>query len=1743
MNFKQRNLRGFTIAKCYFNVGEYNRALHYVSTYLSIKSDSPQAYRMQGQCYEKLGKLELALQSYQTSLQLAINQPDLITDVCKLFLATDLSLSQSKARHWCNQAKALNIQNETVLNLNLLLASRDSNTIGGEQVEQLIKTEIIARPNDIALYIRLVKFYTDNGRIDEAFTYVCDVETKDRDIFVLSLDWQNSVAQMLTKYKMFAKDYVQNWKYWLLLITSLERQLFLNLCTDSPATHSAQSIIIDCTDLLLEFDHQLNLASKYVPNVWSMPEFAAQFMTHFRGQFCLHAATLLFKKELVRSAHWRETTRTALPLLLLAYNCGRAKAPDQSNTDTLNLIDVWRRNGAFRCSQAGRTILGCIDDTTKAAANSVIANIRKICLDKNGWHTAEQLLTHIRQMCSDTDWRKSIFKALFNTVNVQKLKASFFMQCTQNAEPIYELPEVCDLEYDEEISQWLNPSALSHIIYLSMNVVNDVDKRNVVFNGLTFSISTLNNCGAETLNQLDVDSFMHAATIQAMRKFEVERNAYDFDNKDYASATRPKWLPYANVATKLCGSDEQAQWWRMAYKLFKNTIAANESSDVRTVVQYGIETVRGVGGPKMDPIIAFRLATHFCKLAKMEPKTERTFLEARAESLYKYGLQQIKRDGGCHRIDTYRKYYFKYAVSNANENEQELNALAEEAITFLAGRYFQAENYEECIDELSNVTLPVATYFQAQAYRLMNESNKTPKKNKRAYIEKAKECLNLTLALLEHPSFQKSSALKLVVHSDMAQLQQQQQQLVAKADTSSFLNGSNSVVEDFLNDSLTSVRHRRDGSGAAATPMAAVQPNVVELENLVRKMMETLTLVRDEIVDVKNEVGDIKTDMISIRTKLNSIEEQVNKKQDTNSVDPSGVLDDYFIIEDELNNQGYMSGSSMYPNYSQQQRIHTPNQMIPPMMGGGGGGGSTASHHQQAAAANAAAMSAMQPYNNQFYNGVYQMGLNPYHAAIMSQPRVGYQYPEQALAYQQTTSSLPDPRNSVLGLLTQPPAITPVPLPLQQQSIPQIPLQGAPILQAPPPPQLSITTPSTISATVPTNQSNLLRTWNSSYNTPVDKSLPANVVITNSDPLPVQTAVTAQPTLSVTIPSHHIKNNPPIAQTLEPFAAQANLFALNHQQSDSLTAGSAVAPNADRKDTPSKDTQPKSIFNSFSSTPITTPNQKATAKDDVTTTVAPKPTTPFANFSFSTNTQSDKPLNSIFSNLNKFSAANVSPATSATIPVTTIAANTSRDDVDDYVPTAQFEPVIELPDLVEVTTGEENETIKFEHRAKLMRYDKEIKEWKERGIGNIKVLVNKDDPKKVRLLMRRDQVLKLCCNQMLAKDTQFTAMPKLDTALTWYGQDYSDNELQIELFAIRFKAAAVCKQFHDSILDAQKGMMTAKDETIAAVDAPKPTKSIGEKKKDAKVTTCAVPSTGGFGDKFKPIVGSWTCDCCYVSNKADSSVCLSCNTTKPSSGKTESTTVIDKPKSTGSASNNGFGDLFKPKTGSWSCKQCYISNDAAVVYCVACESPKDDSVAKKEPKGLQLSTSTKFSFGMPAAAAAASTESQQPTFSFGNASQAGTTNTTAVSSSSSIGSGFSFGQPQAASTTVSSATLVTSSGFSFGTFTAMTTTNAASGLAFGQSATTTKIATTENSATTFIDTSIPTASESATILAPKESFSFVFKPKASIVSKAKSPVKSNISGTEDVSDDENIEEENNTYFTPVIPLPDKVKML
>lgn len=206
-----------------------------------------------------------------------------------------INTNPSKAKYWCDLAEKERIQNEAVLSLRLKLAGKTDNKV----VEQLLLQEIQGKPTDTGLRIRLVKYLIEEQRYKEAFEHCFDIEMKFIETFSTSLDWYNIVNLALAKYAESDKGHKSNWNYWLLAVFAMERQIFLNLMSDTLLVNVSKSNLKDVSSLLFEFDQLLRRASDVALTVCPTRELAAQFLYHYRGQLLLHAATLLFKVEKV----------------------------------------------------------------------------------------------------------------------------------------------------------------------------------------------------------------------------------------------------------------------------------------------------------------------------------------------------------------------------------------------------------------------------------------------------------------------------------------------------------------------------------------------------------------------------------------------------------------------------------------------------------------------------------------------------------------------------------------------------------------------------------------------------------------------------------------------------------------------------------------------------------------------------------------------------------------------------------------------------------------------------------------------------------------------------------------------------------------------------------------------------------------------------------------------------------------------------------------------------------------------------------------------------------------------------------------------------------------------------------------------------------------------------------------------------------------------------------------------------
>ena len=237
-----------------------------------------------------------------------------------------------------------------------------------------------------------------------------------------------------------------------------------------------------------------------------------------------------------------------------------------------------------------------------------------------------------------------------------------------------------------------------------------------------------------------------------------------------------------------------------------------------------------------------------------------------------------------------------------------------------------------------------------------------------------------------------------------------------------------------------------------------------------------------------------------------------------------------------------------------------------------------------------------------------------------------------------------------------------------------------------------------------------------------------------------------------------------------------------------------------------------------------------------------------------------------------------------------------------------FEPVIPLPDEIKVVTGEEGLVVLFSERAKLYRFDADSGQWKERGIGDVKLLRH---PKsgQGRVLMRREQTKKLCANHNINSGMELKPNVGSDRSWVWYTPaDYAEGVARPEKLAIKLKSAEIAGKFREVFEDLEDTSSAGMPPEVKQTDAQ-------------QGAGCAL---------YKQLISTfadssyvWTCEMCYVENSTKDSNCIACNSAKPESLEPLSKTEEEDAKVTLTSTNtsvvesvelNTFQDFNKDST-------------------------------------------------------------------------------------------------------------------------------------------------------------------------------------------------------------------------------------
>ena len=294
------------------------------------------------------------------------------------------------------------------------------------------------------------------------------------------------------------------------------------------------------------------------------------------------------------------------------------------------------------------------------------------------------------------------------------------------------------------------------------------------------------------------------------------------------------------------------------------------------------------------------------------------------------------------------------------------------------------------------------------------------------------------------------------------------------------------------------------------------------------------------------------------------------------------------------------------------------------------------------------------------------------------------------------------------------------------------------------------------------------------------------------------------------------------------------------------------------------------------------------------------------------------------------------------------AADEAGDDQDvSYDARPDFKPIVSLPELGDIRTGEEDEKVLFSHRAKLYRFDSNKSVWKERGIGDMKILEHKVTGK-ARVLMRREQILKLCCNHYITAEMTLTPLQG-NNQLAWYTHcDFADGLAKPEKLAVKFKLVTVTDEYR-KVFEACVTKAKAKGE---------------DGKDEGPSSPLTLQTTDSLREKFSAPAGSWECDTCLIQNQPSSTKCVACGADKPGSSAGQSSS--QKPSSLRSDS---LMARFAAPVGSWECSSCLVQNKPDADQCVACGSSRKSGPslagmpATSGAASLSVSSTMPFKFG------------------------------------------------------------------------------------------------------------------------------------------------------------------------------------
>ncbi|XP_050685892.1 E3 SUMO-protein ligase RanBP2-like isoform X2 [Eriocheir sinensis] len=1445
---EHRKVRGYNIARLYYNVGEYASAARYLAEFLTVRPRAMDAHRLLGQVHEGLGNKEKAVQAYKTAYELGEGQKDLVLKICDLY--TEVEADSSVRLYWAEEGQRLYPHRESVVKLRETLLSRDG-TKSREELEKLYLEEINASPTEVRLQTNLLRLYRDWGAEDsaklaEAYSYACQVEA--RKPFSDSLQWYQTLLDVMQAYRS-TRDVSADETFHTQYLSALERLVYLTLASCSASALLSQYTLQDAASLLHKFDQSLK-SHLHVVGAKSM---FGQLMV---GQLYLHMGIFL-----IHNAKKEGLTQANITSGALLFHACRFRPPEKTKAWRAKEY-FWHKLACHRLSQAAhvlRHMAGADADRTR-------------------------FLDRVKQQCSNKEAQLGIHQALFGaSANTKKDVAGSFFLCDEEfvTAPL-QYPEAEQLKEWDQVVGSMFCSSLGDLVWLCLQQApEDLHEPQpyysfTLFDGLQFSSTSLSTWSPETLCHLDLLAFL-AATVYCQRVAGKETHG-----------PPPASLPTV-LSAPLC-TQEQGECWGAAHTLFNNR-AHHRLSKLRMTLQRGLEVIRAHGNHGIDLPLMAHLAQCFTKWASVaeadgSAANEVEALRERAEQ-YWQRVQSLCVRAARNTVSVAPRNPL-FVAPGMSLSDEERSKVEEEGKFFLALRLVQAGRQQDAIQALGELKSPEAAFQRAmlyneQAQAIVGEGGleaATPeaRAQQASLLTQARDTLYLTLDRLRMPGVDRFHPLNTKLSQQLEDVERRLSLLTpagqsthhhhhlhhhTEEDAESFSDASHSA-HDLTNghDPSSSPHHPLHpqllpstplarsflASSAANSPQKALSSRVIRQE--ARPSPERLHAQVQALSEVQeNTLRSMEEQNAALKAQNQALRDLCTSMAD-------GFRENSNLYHSMLEQNRALSQDAYTSVLGEVRQVHSALKDTQTQL--------RAMATDLADLRSMRATAVVTPSKLQEVAEVKASEEVPVDIPAAVVPPglygsyVGY--------YSQPSPLMPTP-----GLFGNPPFFPPSTVPEQTYSIASSVNQSGGMSSmaqttATPCSPASITVPSPATTSLPYSQATT-GSWS------VASSLGNNNTgkgQSGDSPAPAHAFQIAMP------PSSSSTLTPP-PRTSMPGEL------LSHSLPCSTTAG--LLANV-----------PPPLYSAV--TPDSSPVRGQSHVRALSSELSTEGMSPAPNNMVAPSTTTTAPGSSQDTSPLTFPGGFRSPTVAPTkdIKVSPVKGNQAEDDnecyvEDDHDPCPDYKPLVPLPEKVEVRTGEEDEQVLFEERAKLFRFVD--KEWRERGTGVMKLLHNPGQSS-ARVLMRRDQTHKICANHLITSNIEVQPLVGSDRAWIWAAKDFADEELRTEKFCCRFKTVEVANSFREAFMKA-KAIAKAKEDSGVGSDQGKTegvpgvtsygTTSIKTstpiKQQTPSPSAAATSSTPSLAMLFKPPPGSWKCNTCLVTNKQEDGQCVACQMPNP----------------------------------------------------------------------------------------------------------------------------------------------------------------------------------------------------------------------------------------------------------------------